>query len=247
MKQVKEIKIGDKFGKWEVESLFRDPKSRKLRCDVKCQCGNVGNVIAYNLLNGSTKGCHPCSLKENAELRRSKMPKIGDKNGKWTIVDTYISSNGKTKAKLKCECGNTKECSISDIKSAKMCMKCKGLAKKGLKLERARKGLGELSGTYWNAIQRGAEARKLDFDITIQQAWDLFIKQDKKCSLSGIDIKLGYKYVDGEQTASLDRIDNTKGYIKGNVQWLHKDINNMKHAHTQEYFITLCKSVSQNN
>ena len=26
-------------------------------------------------------------------------------------------------------------------------------------------------------------------------------------------------------TASLDRIDSTKGYVRGNIQWVHKDIN----------------------
>lgn len=244
MSQVKEIRIGDQFGKWKVLSLFRDSKSRKLRCSVECTCGTKGNVVAYNLLNGNSKGCHPCSLRERLEVRRQTTPKIGDKYGKWTVLDTYIGNDNKSYAKIQCECGSVKNIHISDIKGTNMCMRCKGALMKGVGLERSRKGKGELSGTYWNAIIKGAKARNLEFTIDIEDAYNLFLKQNRKCALSGLDIKLGYKNVDGEQTGSIDRIDNSKGYINGNIQWVHKDINNMKHAHTQEYFIELCKAVS---
>lgn len=52
--------------------------------------------------------------------------------------------------------------------------------------------------------------------------WELFLKQRGKCALTGEDLKLGYK---NNQTASLDRIDNSIGYEKNNIQWVHKDIN----------------------
>lgn len=50
-----------------------------------------------------------------------------------------------------------------------------------------------------------------------------------------------------ETTASLDRIDNTKGYLEDNVQFVHKDINRMKWAHSQQYFIELCSKVHNAN
>lgn len=34
------------------------------------------------------------------------------------------------------------------------------------------------------------------------------------------------------------------GYIKGNLQWLHKEVNMMKHTKSQEYFIQLCQEVT---
>jgi hypothetical protein len=36
------------------------------------------------------------------------------------------------------------------------------------------------------------------------------------------------------ETASLDRIDNKKGYIKGNVRWVLLGINYMKNRHSDE-------------
>jgi hypothetical protein len=46
-------------------------------------------------------------------------------------------------------------------------------------------------------------------------------------------------------TASLDRIDNSKGYIVGNVWWVHKDINTMKMDFPLEQFRSYCKRVSE--
>jgi hypothetical protein len=46
-----------------------------------------------------------------------------------------------------------------------------------------------------------------------------------------------------ERTASLDRIDSSFGYIEGNVQWVHKDINIIKLDYDQDYFIKICSAV----
>ena len=76
----------------------------------------------------------------------------------------------------------------------------------------------------------------------------MFIGQNKKCSISGIDIVLSYnRYGDIEQTASLDRIDNSKGYVEGNLQWTNKWINKMKLHFSDEEFINWCYLVVQNN
>jgi len=77
---------------------------------------------------------------------------------------------------------------------------------------------------------------------------NLFIKQNKKCALTGLDIKFGVRNdkITGtyeETTASLDRIDSSKGYVKGNIQWVHKDINIMKNDFNVDKFKKLCKMV----
>jgi hypothetical protein len=47
-------------------------------------------------------------------------------------------------------------------------------------------------------------------------------------------------------TASIDRIDSSKGYILGNIQWVHKDVNFMKRTYSQEYFVKMCKLITEN-
>lgn len=64
-------------------------------------------------------------------------------------------------------------------------------------------------------------------------------------ALSGLKIELSINRKN--QTASLDRIDSSKGYIEGNVQWLHKDINQMKINFNQKDFIKYCKLIAKNN
>lgn len=47
-------------------------------------------------------------------------------------------------------------------------------------------------------------------------------------------------------TASLDRIDSSKGYVEGNVQWVHKDVNYIKQDLEESYFKKLCKLITEN-
>lgn len=47
----------------------------------------------------------------------------------------------------------------------------------------------------------------------------------------------------GETTASLDRIDPRKDYVKGNVQWVHKDVNRIKQAFNEERLLEVCKAI----
>jgi hypothetical protein len=106
------------------------------------------------------------------------------------------------------------------------------------------RGYGEIGITYWNQCQRNASLRKINFDLTIEYAWDVFIQQNRLCALSGGPLTMPHNH-DGKQigTASLDRIDSTKGYEINNVQWIHKDYQQMKWALSQIDFIEKCKTV----
>jgi len=90
-------------------------------------------------------------------------------------------------------------------------------------------------------VKKDKKSRKaLEISITIEDAWDLFLKQDKKCALTGLLLKIDIK---SNGTALLDRIDSSKGYTIDNIQWVHKDINFMKKNYSQDYFIEMCKKV----
>ena len=65
-----------------------------------------------------------------------------------------------------------------------------------------------------------------NLNISIQEAWEIYIKQDRKCALSGVPIVFttnNDKY--WIQTASPDRIDSSLHYTEDNFQWVHKRIN----------------------
>lgn len=76
----------------------------------------------------------------------------------------------------------------------------------------------------------------------------LWEKQKGVCPYTGIKLKLAeYKanHNDPIYTASLDRIDSNKGYIKGNVQFISTAINYMKNNMSNEDTIKLCKIIAK--
>jgi hypothetical protein len=105
------------------------------------------------------------------------------------------------------------------------------------------KGYKGVGLTYWSSVKRGAEGGKgrkaMDFEITLEYVGDLLEAQNYKCNLSGLEISAKHN------TASLDRIDSSKGYVVGNVQWLHKDVNMMKRHYSQDYFQHLCNLITK--
>jgi hypothetical protein len=105
-------------------------------------------------------------------------------------------------------------------------------------------GYGEISGDVWGEIKRKSSKRRFkNFNITLEQAWNLFLEQNRKCKLSGLPIFFG-ETNEIRRSASLDRIDSSGDYTIDNVQWVHKKINIMKNRLDQNYFIYLCNIVT---
>lgn len=109
------------------------------------------------------------------------------------------------------------------------------------------KGVGDLSSTRWRNVLIHARRKKLEVTISIEYAWQLFLKQGKRCALTGVPLVMSPKSMKaGASTASLDRIVSSRGYTPGNVQWVHVLINDMKSDFTQREFIDWCRLVAAN-
>ena len=178
-----------------------------------------------------------------------KANKIGKKFGLLTVISVYDRIGGKLHYKCICDCGKIRNVFTSYLKENTTgpgtvwhCGDRKH-SPKSTKWE----GCGDISGEHLGRIKRHARIANREFNLSVTFLWDLFIKQNKKCALSGLDIEFSRKLKDGTTTASLDRIDSSKGYIQNNVQWVHKDINRIKQNLDQEKFIELCKMVAKEN
>lgn len=150
-----------------------------------------------------------------------------------------------------------KEFNIKSSNSVKM-----SLIKHGFKLVHDRKrkharlrdyegfrwrGCGEIGLKAFNIIKRGADKRNIEFNITIEYVWNLFLKQNRKCALSGVDICFNQiENGTNQQTASLDRIDSLKGYTEDNVQWVHKIVQKLKWDFPEKDFINWCSLIANN-
>jgi len=181
-------------------------------------------------------------------MKKAEM--INKKFGKLTPISEHSTTrNGHIRYECICECGNTTNVLGTHLRQGNT-ISC-GCANKIGKEHKQWSGVGEMSGDFWyNHIVRSASGGKgrtpIDLTITKEYAWELFIKQNRRCRLSGVEIKFPIKNKDTSYTASLDRIDSSNGYIEGNVQWVHKDINMMKRTYNNDYFIRMCQLVNNN-
>lgn len=110
----------------------------------------------------------------------------------------------------------------------------------------------DISGTFWYIFLNSAKKRNLEVNIDIEYLWNLYLNQNKKCALSGVNLIIDnfsrkkIKLNNNEYYASLDRIDNNIGYIKGNVRWIAREVNLMKWKLSDKNFINFCKEISSN-
>lgn len=84
-----------------------------------------------------------------------------------------------------------------------------------------------------------AKRRGLEFNIDIT---DIVIPD--RCPLLDVPFVMGTQG-DYEYTPSLDRIDTTKGYIKGNVWVITKKANSMKNSATKDELLRFVDNISK--
>lgn len=105
------------------------------------------------------------------------------------------------------------------------------------------KGYGDISGSVIFSLRRGARARNLEFSVSPEHLWGLFLNQNRQCPYTGRELSFPTDRQDHKQNASLDRIDAAKGYVEGNLQWVDKDINYMKQSMTHQIFLNTIKEI----
>lgn len=98
--------------------------------------------------------------------------------------------------------------------------------------------------SWFHKFRISAETRGIQFSISVEDIWNIYVNQDFRCALTGWPV--GWSDVGAIHTASIDRIDSSLGYVLGNIQIVHKDGNMAKQQFTQDYFLELCAAVATN-
>lgn len=141
------------------------------------------------------------------------------------------------------ECGEMQDYlrrnyAIQSFLAKKTCKKCSNR-----KTENCHRGfINSIRKSWWDKTEWHAKHRSLEFSITPEYIENLWKSQNKSCNLSGLPVS--WEGVNADITASIDRIDSSKGYVEGNVQVVHKHINMMKQQYDNNYFIELCQLVA---
>jgi hypothetical protein len=178
--------------------------------------------------------------------------KIGSQVGNWEVVSEKYKRDGVYVNDCICICGTNRTISTWHLNNSKTkscgCTNIKGRFKA--------KCVGDLSASYYTSFKYNRRSKGIEFsdDLSMEHLWYLYEQQGGRCAISGIPIPLNPQWSQQNngkptkivQTASLDRIDNSKGYVTGNIQWVHKDINYMRGGLSILEFIIFCRQVVKN-
>ena len=180
----------------------------------------------------------------------------------WKIISEYKKDNRRM-LKIACPaCGLEYEIRKTKYRDQRACRRCRFVVQNRKSLG-SHRGIGDLTRTFYNYFKNTAKRRNVKFSVSIEYLWELAVKQDMKCALSGMEIvfptvasidgapimdettlrhmRIGSGHI---QAASLDRIDSSKSYEEGNVQWTNKYVNIMKNGFSQDEFIFYCHKVA---
>lgn len=104
-----------------------------------------------------------------------------------------------------------------------------------------------ITNTFYSRIKKVHLTKNIEFNLTKEELWEIYKQQKGLCSYSGTKLHFPTHTKDYNYNISLDRIDSNKPCIKGNVQWITKDINFMKNDFTQLEFLEWCKIITEYN
>ena len=235
--------IGQKFNMGTVIS-FVGREKRKNRKSlvwlVQCECGNTYEATTTELTCCRKRSCGCLNMRHSPTIYD-----VGTRYGSLVVVDIdgEKNSNGKLYRKCLCDCGKEKYVTLGNLKSGNV-SSCGCLKMRQGKGHPLFQGYEGISKRYWSRTKGNAAARNIEFSITMEEMWEQWLIQDGKCKLTGKELLL-HASKGNNTTASLERIDSSKGYTKDNIQWIHKDIQRMKTNFDNEYFIEICKKVSE--
>lgn len=237
---------GQRFGTLQVTGMMKKGSLYHAVC--RCDCGNEKTFAPCNLRRSVVScGCLP---------RARKPPQLdltGSQYGKLTV--TAMAQVGKTPsgkttgayyAICRCDCGTEHHPVLPGAlrrgaTTSCGCRRDQYLLNSGENSAQFR-GFKGIRSHFWRGYQKSAAARGLSFEITIEYAWGLFERQSKCCALSGVPLVFEPGR-NSRTTASMDRLDNSIGYIEGNVQWVHKRINLMRNILPVAEFVDWCGKV----
>lgn len=236
--------IGLSFGRLTVIEYAGYKKDNSYVWKCLCSCGKEHFANSKHLKRGSVKSCGCLQYEPNKSKGRPYKGEdlAGKRFGKLLVIKyVFTDKFQQRKWECLCDCGNIKYVSTGSLNQGQnMSCGCMGYKSGNRKAELIYnyKGYKDISGSRWYQLENGAKTRNLEFSITKEQVWDLFEKQNRKCYFSGIP--LSFK----DSTASVDRLDPSKGYIIENIAIIHKDINRIKSNLSTEYFIEICQKIT---
>lgn len=226
--------LGQIFGHWTIIDTTPIVKGGHTYIKVKCKCGKEEVKCLSDLIGGRATGCRSCKARE-----RSRSICIGDVYKNWKVIDgPRTSSYSCIEWLCQCKCGKQRWIQGNELTNPNRCFECStcaGATRKA-KVTLANGRVGELTLTRYSRLKRSAENRNIPFEVSMEYLWELYQSQHNICAITGDTLVSLSK-------SSLDRIDSTKGYIEGNLQWVTYQANVSKHKMSMQQLYEFCRKV----
>ena len=100
----------------------------------------------------------------------------------------------------------------------------------------------ELSRRRADAVKR-AKRKKLPISITLDELEELWVRQEGRCALTGWTMEVRGGGLKDPYCLTIDRIEDTAGYVPGNVRLICWMANKAKSAWGENLFIQMCRDV----
>lgn len=167
----------------------------------------------------------------------------GKKFGRLTVIKRQPLSESRTRTTVYwtclCDCGKSTVARSYELRNLSH-RSCGCLIPDTNKLI-FRKGTKNIPGAYIAARKNSAKRRNLNFTVSDEYLQKLLESQNFICPLTGRELIMCWDRK--KNTASLDRIDSSKGYEEGNLQWIHVDANIAKNDLSMSDFVKLCEDI----
>jgi hypothetical protein len=232
-----------RFGNLKVfEKLEERTKQGQVRWKCLCDCGKTTVATTPDLQYERKKSCRKCNAIE-----------IGQRFSSLTVISQSISQRSERDRRpmwnCRCDCGSRVTVADNNLKSGNTkscgCTKQDAInkAKKKYMLERHGVYISSHDPWYirgaivWQRIKN--EKIKTDFKSIAEIA--VYIKSiaPERCPAFGIKLVCG-KGKPQKASPSVDRINPSKGYVRGNIQIISYKANTMKQDANRSEFRKFC-------
>lgn len=191
-----------------------------------CSCGGMAVTTAAKLRTGHTRSCG--CIRKRARYKPPIINRAGIRYGRWTAMELVDKDkDGASMWRCRCDCGNEKNIRGNSLAAGQStscgCLRSdtgRRMSKLNFAERYKRNTLPSGRAGAWALFRRYEESavkRGLDFQITFDTFIDL---TSSECTYCGIAPHRSYGVSRGNGRYSyngIDRLDNSCGYVKGNI------------------------------
>lgn len=206
---------------------IHDHRIIKLDGKFIADCVSCGKTLSFSTKGSSLKmlqrgSCRNCK-RDYRHVNAKELDIYQNDSLQWCSV---CSGCGSEQAYTRKD--HAKQSSLADWQCKSCVAEAKGFANN--------KPVGDKARVY-RKFKASARNRGLLFSLTEEEFYSGYTGF---CELTGWKIDIAF----GNQTASVDRIDNSRGYVSGNIQRVHGKINMSRGKSDLDDFVAMCVAVA---